>query len=234
VDGRTLRFRLGGINNQNFLMFDEETGSWWQQITGECLLGPLKGKRLQRIFSDEVTLAVWRREHPESEAVRFDPKHKNGYAPPDWERRISRLPVTVPLDPSSPLAPRDLVVGIDLDGRAVAFPLPILRRQSPVNTQLGARPILVAIAADGNSVRSFVRQVDGKVLDFYRKPDVAVFTLIDSATGSEWDFSGRATLGPLAGRSLERVQNITEYWFDWKRYHPATTVYRAGESIRRN
>ena len=23
-----------GINNQNFIMRDEQTGSWWQQVTG--------------------------------------------------------------------------------------------------------------------------------------------------------------------------------------------------------
>ena len=36
--GRALRFRLIGINNQNFVMEDEETGSWWQQITGAAWL----------------------------------------------------------------------------------------------------------------------------------------------------------------------------------------------------
>ena len=34
VDGRRLHFHLAGINNQNFIMQDEETGTWWQQVTG--------------------------------------------------------------------------------------------------------------------------------------------------------------------------------------------------------
>ena len=34
IDGRKLTFHLAGINNQNFIMRDEETGSWWQQVTG--------------------------------------------------------------------------------------------------------------------------------------------------------------------------------------------------------
>jgi hypothetical protein len=28
VNGRVLHFHLAGINNQNFIMRDEETGSW--------------------------------------------------------------------------------------------------------------------------------------------------------------------------------------------------------------
>ncbi|MBA3256470.1 MAG: DUF3179 domain-containing protein [Pyrinomonadaceae bacterium] len=37
VDGRQLHFQLAGINNQNFIMRDEETGSWWQQVNGEAI-----------------------------------------------------------------------------------------------------------------------------------------------------------------------------------------------------
>ena len=52
MDGRRLSFRLTGINNQNFLMTDEQTGSWWQQVTGEAVHGPLKGRRLDLVFHD--------------------------------------------------------------------------------------------------------------------------------------------------------------------------------------
>ena len=41
MDGRELHFRLGGVNNQNFLMYDEETGSWWQQVSGDLLCDEL-------------------------------------------------------------------------------------------------------------------------------------------------------------------------------------------------
>jgi len=34
IDGLRLTFHLAGINNQNFLMRDEETGTYWQQISG--------------------------------------------------------------------------------------------------------------------------------------------------------------------------------------------------------
>ena len=33
VAGRRLTLHLAGINNQNFLMRDEETGTYWQQIS---------------------------------------------------------------------------------------------------------------------------------------------------------------------------------------------------------
>jgi Protein of unknown function (DUF3179) len=58
VGGRQLHFHLAGINNQNFIMRDEETGSWWQQVTGEAIQGPLKGQRLRPVFHDELTFAL--------------------------------------------------------------------------------------------------------------------------------------------------------------------------------
>jgi len=55
VDGRALHFYLAGINNQNFLMRDKETGTWWQQITGKAIYGPLKGASLDLVPYDELT-----------------------------------------------------------------------------------------------------------------------------------------------------------------------------------
>jgi hypothetical protein len=217
VEGRTLHFHLVGLNNQNFIMADEETGSWWQQISGECILGPLKGKRLSRISSDEVTLATWRTEHPESTAVKFDPRHK--YPGSDWEKQIERVKA-----PDG--APRQLVVGVEVNGVAAAYPLAALRERNPLNVEVGSTPLVFVIGPDGNSVRCFARRVDAQVLEFYRRPEDG--SLIDSATGSAWSFAGCATAGKLAGKALEPVQNTKDFWFNWQRYHPGTTLRRRG------
>jgi hypothetical protein len=217
VEGRTLHFHLVGLNNQNFIMADEETGSWWQQISGECILGPLKGKRLSRISSDEVTLATWRTEHPESTAVKFDPRHK--YPGSDWEKQIERVKA-----PDG--APRELVVGVEVNGVAAAYPLAALRERNPLNVEVGSTPLVFIVGTDGNSVRCFARRVDTQVLEFYRRPEDV--SLIDSATGSTWSFAGSATAGKLAGRSLEPVQNTKDFWFNWQRFHPGTTLHRRG------
>jgi Protein of unknown function (DUF3179) len=208
VDGRVLTFHLAGLNHQNFLMADNQTGSWWQQVTGECILGPLKGKHLRRISSEELALVSWRSERPESTVVKFDPRHLGDYAPSDWESRLARM-----------MGPRELIVGIELDGASAAYPLAKLREQNPRNAQVGRSPVLLLVGADGNSVRSFVRPVvEGKPLEFYRRPGGE--SMIDSATGSVWNFAGKAIAGPLAGRALEPVQNTKDYSFNWTRNHP--------------
>jgi hypothetical protein len=78
---------------------------------------------------------------------------------------------------------------------------------------------------DKKSVRAFDRNVDGKELEFFAKAQSPQLTLIDAETGSEWDFTGRALSGPLAGRQLTKLSILADYWFDWKSYHPETSLY---------
>src|SRR5260221_4370967 len=119
--------------------------------------------------SDEITFATWRAERRESTVVKFDPRYRASYPESDWERRIERVQPT-----------KELVVGVEWNGASAAWSMEALRKQSPLNTRVGAVPILLLIGVDGNSARCFLRSVDGKTLEFYRQSEGA---LIDSATG---------------------------------------------------
>ncbi len=50
--------------------------------------------------------------------------------------------------------------------------------------------------------------------------------LLDTATASEWNFQGCAISGPSQGKCLDRVPALKDYWFDWRNYHPDTTIYK--------
>ena len=67
-----LSFHLVGINNQNFVMQDAQTGTWWQQVSGEAILGPLKGRQLTLVPFDHLTFAAWREEAPNGRVLAPD------------------------------------------------------------------------------------------------------------------------------------------------------------------
>jgi hypothetical protein len=52
------------------------------------------------------------------------------------------------------------------------------------------------------------------------------WTLVDGTTASQWNFQGCAVSGPAQGKCLARVPALKDYWFDWRNYHPDTTVYK--------
>ena len=97
MDGERLRFHVAGINNQNFVMRDEQTGSWWQQVSGKAIRGPLEGKRLTLVPHDELLFATWKSEQPKGRVLKTDPKiaREEDYEPADWEDRVGKYPVRV-------------------------------------------------------------------------------------------------------------------------------------------
>src|SRR5579862_5029702 len=102
-------------------MRDEETGSYWQQISGAAISGPLKGSQLTLVHSDELTLATWKSEQPEGTVLDDVREFTGEYAKRDWDVRMKRAP-TVLNFPEHALAARDLMLGIQAFGASRAFP----------------------------------------------------------------------------------------------------------------
>ena len=208
-------------------MRDDETGSWWQQISGEAILGPMKGRRLNQVFHDELSFATWKNEKPQGRILRPDDKTAVRYASKDWEESIARLPVVTPLSDNQPLAPRTLIAGITINNESKAYPFEELKKPLAVLDTLGNTPLLILLDEDKKSARAFDRTVNNRTLEFFAKPDVKPLRLVDSETGSEWDFSGKCLSGTLAGIQLKKIYILSDYWFDWQTYHPQTTIFSA-------
>ena len=211
-------------------MRDEETGSWWQQVSGKAIHGPLEGRQLKSVFHDEISFAIWKREQPQGRVLKPDERiaTANEYEAADWETSVGRMRVVEGTDIDQRLAPRTLVIGVSVDGKAVAYPLSTLQKQSPIIDVVGSTPIVLALGEDRRSVRAFERTVDGRRLEFFQKTEGDRFALIDSETGSTWSFEGKAIAGPLSGRQLKKVFVLEDYWFDWRLYHPDTRIYDLG------
>jgi hypothetical protein len=230
VNGRQLHFHLAGINNQNFIMRDEETGTWWQQVSGEAILGPLKGQKLRQMLHDEVTFDLWKQEQPHGRVLKPDPTVPvKQYAPADWEERVAKAPVRIAQKLDQSLPPRTIVVGVIAGNTSKAYPIEAVVKQSPIIDEVGGVSIIIVLGRDGKSVRAYESVVDGRKLEFFAKKDSSQLFLIDSESGTEWDFTGKATSGPLTGKQLKQVPVLNDYWFDWKNYHPETFVYDLGD-----
>ncbi len=235
VDGLPLRFHLAGINNQNFLMRDEQTGTYWQQITGLAVSGPLAGRRLVPVPADELTFAIWKAEEPQGTVLRDVPRYAKEYAAKDWDVRMAKAPTVVSFAQAG-LKPRDLMLGIHAFGASKAFPYETIVREKLIQNRVGNEPVLLVLGPDNRSVRVFRQRLPGILTlpQFYRVPaegPVGAF-LMDAETGSEWDFEGCSVAGKWKGTCLERVDAIKDYWFDWRNYNANTTVYGIKQAIK--
>lgn len=256
-------------------MRDKETGTWWQQITGKAIYGPLKGASLDLVPTDELSFGEWKSEVSGGKVLAPIPKYLKEYDS-DWEPKVAKLPVVLSF-PDTELKSRDVVVGLEFQGASRAYPWETLKKQSPVMDRVHGTPLLVVVGPDGKSFRLFISRIDGNDAEFFLKGDpesdetsaatstrgsaetkssgetskpvakntntakgpVATasasqaqtapskpWVLVDATTASEWNFQGCATSGPSQGRCLERIPALKDYWFDWRNYHPDTTIYK--------
>lgn len=213
-----LTFRLAGINNQNFLMRDEQTGSYWQQVSGLAIAGPLKGRALRLIHSDELTFGLFQAESPEGQVLRAVSDDEKRYSPIDWERQFEKMPVVV-THPGEGFESKDLMLALSAFGEDRAYLYREVVEAKLLRDRVGGQAVMLVVGPDNDSVRAFRAPAD----EVYRTDDGY---LMDSATGSRWNFQGCAVEGPAKGKCLEAVTVTRDYWFDWRSYYPQGTVYR--------
>jgi hypothetical protein len=141
VRGQSLTFEMAGFFRRNLLLRDRETGSIWQQSTGEALLGPLAGARLVPLPAAQISWSAWQALNPQTTlAVEWFLKH--GWVPSglvnalllSLPRRITP-PGLTPLNGA--LEPHAEVAGISLKGEARAYPLGALDKAGSIEDQLG-------------------------------------------------------------------------------------------------
>jgi uncharacterized protein DUF3179 len=224
-----LHFHLAGINNQNFLMRDEETGSYWQQITGTAIAGPLKGSKLSLVPQDELTFGLWREEQPNGTVLAPLQRDAAKYEKATWESEIAKLPTVIHATKGT-LPDRETVLGVAMNGAARAYPLSKLTVESPVLLDdVGGKPIMLVLGPDGKSVRAFSRQMGTDTLDFYGQGLEGTsepWALLESTTLSEWNFDGCPVIRDMRGPCLTRIDVLKDFWFDWQHYHPNSDIYR--------
>jgi hypothetical protein len=65
LDGRELSFGVTGkLRHSDLIMYDRETESWWQQYSGEAIVGELAGRTLARLPIRLESFGRFRERHP--------------------------------------------------------------------------------------------------------------------------------------------------------------------------
>ncbi|MCH8904605.1 MAG: DUF3179 domain-containing protein, partial [Bacteroidetes bacterium] len=79
LDDEHHTFRVVGANHYNAIFEDQKTGSWWYQATGEAVVGKLKGALLEELDYEQLTLAAWVEQQPETYIMQPDSIYSEAY-----------------------------------------------------------------------------------------------------------------------------------------------------------
>jgi hypothetical protein len=242
VRGAELDFgTTGKLRRSDLVMYDRQTESWWQQITGQGIVGHYAGETLAQLPSTIASFADFRKAFPRGKVLSRDTGYRRPYGrnPYRGYDRIGETPFLFfdPVDPRLPAMER--VLAVKSGSRIRIYPFAALAERPVIDDEIGGEPIAVfsqeglLSALDAEAIRdsrrvpaaaAYSRRLEGRVLRFERRDG----RIVDRETGSEWDIFGRAVEGPLAGARLSPADSGVHFAFAWLAFNPQSEIYSAG------
>jgi len=241
VDGEILDFGVSGLlRNSDMIMYDRQTETWWQQLTGEALVGDFNGTLLDFVPSQVIGFGTFAERYPDGVVMSRDTGFNRQYGVNPYTGYDSRSgqPFLFDGDIDNRLDSAVAhVLATEVDDVAKAYPFDALREAGALNDTIGETPIViffqsgVASALDQSSIDNsrdlgtagmYEAALDGQVLSFVANDDG---TFSDEQTGSTWNAFGEAIDGELVGAELEWVNAFPHFWFAWAAFRPETEVY---------
>lgn len=208
------------------VMADDETGSIWPHLSGTAVDGPLKGAQMEFLPLIQTTWEYWVELHPDTLVLSNETEYADWYDHPglggsgfgpefvrsivNWDDRLSA---------------NSLVVGVDVGGSYIAYPVQLISTLGAVvNDTFEGHPILVIVDNRNAFSIAYSREVNGQVLTFENvaKPSIEI---VDKETGTHWSVEGLAISGPLIGEQLTFITSYLTEWYGWAAFHPGTDIY---------
>jgi hypothetical protein len=239
-DGQTYTFGSSGfLYRSNKLMYDRQTNTLWNQLTGEPVLGELadKGIKLELLPVVLTSWEDWLEQHPDTSVVSLETGYNRYYFPgAAYGDYFSSDRTMFPVwQQSDLLANKDRVYALRVGGIAKAYPVEVMVEEEVINdTVAGEDIVLIAqrgsVTVQGDSLRVGKVTYDSgaEVRAFARGEETfspgSMSETVEDSSGDVWTVTEEALLGPQ-GQSLPRVNGHLAYWFGWYAFFPDTLVY---------
>ncbi len=222
----------GMLMRSNKLMYDRNTDTVWNAMTGEPAFGPLAGSgiRLEILPVVVTDWATWLAEHPDTSVLSlrtgFQRNYTNGGAYSDYFNDPDFVMFPVWQQDTSANDNKEVIFALNLNDTPKAYPLrTILPEQVTNDTLAGTNVVIVSRATPeraffepgGAAVRAYASG------DYRFSPGQTALEVIDQ-NGAAWAVTEEALIGPDDAR-LERLGGHLAFWFGWYSYYPDTLVY---------
>lgn len=235
-EGRLEFGSTGLLMRSNKLMYDRQTNTVWNAMTGRPAFGPLaevEGLELPKLPVVVTNWNSWRAEHPDTTVLSLDTAYERNYTDGAAYRSYfddpDYLMFPVWQQETSTRGAKEMVFGLDIEGHSKAYAIAQLVEEVVVNDRLGGRSVVITARATPD--RSFF-EPGGAAVRAYERGERAFIAgeepgvLIDH-TGARWIAGEDALHGP-AGARLDRLPGHLAFWFGWYAFYPDTEVWAAG------
>ena len=208
------------------VMYDHQTDTLWSQFLSKGVEGPLKDTDLELVPATQTTWEAWRQLHPDTKVLNKTSSVSTDSYVNYYES--SRAGIHGQFNPDDRLYVKELVLGVNLDGNAKAYPFSALNREQVVNDTYAGEDVMIFFDTATGTALAFDRSPGDTPLTFSieGEPNGTATVLVDEETGSKWTaFTGSAIDGELKGSRLERIPSHLSFWFAWSDWNPQTEIY---------
>lgn len=147
VGGQRLTFEVLGVHRRNMIIRDLQTGTVWQQGTGEAMYGKLKGKQLEFYFYQQTTLIDWIKQNPNTFIAKESNNIRKSFVPKDRLMKVLKKVTGNFVAPGKTdlagLSLREKVWGLQLNGQCKAYPISELKKVTEITDNLGGADIAI-------------------------------------------------------------------------------------------
>jgi len=211
IDGKAEDFRLVGMDHFNAMFEDKGSGSWWRQVSGKAVAGPLKGKTLPEVPSIQTSLEKWIELNPNTLIMQADATFKEKYdGLSKYESGASTSKLT--LRDKASWKDKSWVIGLESGSESKAYDWNRLQKERIIHDELGARPVVIILSRDKKSFVALER------LNSEQLFNVRNDTLITA--NNRYNFIGLSLDSTKS--NLKRLKAYQEYWHSWQIFHPLT------------
>ena len=177
-------------------------------------------------FSKRVSLVLPGQRKPYPEKIR---KIQGGVRFKNWDE-VSYLAAG---ETDGILSRDDRVIGLEIDGDAIAYPLSAMALREVANEEFGELPVSVTWSPITYAARAFVsRGPDGEAFTLAPTEQMVLNSpLLEAENGSLYlQFTGEAIMGPDAGHQLRRLPCLNTTWSAWRHAWPDTEMLSPEET----
>jgi hypothetical protein len=239
IGRRILTFGITGfVHGSNMVLYDRQTESWWQQFTGEAVVGDFTGKKLNSLPAQIISFAQFASAFPKAEVLSQQTGYTRDYGRNPHFRydNIEGGPSHFRGKPDRRLRSMEKVIGIEIGDLAKAYPYSLSSARRVLYDQIGAQEIVIfhaegALSAldatdmkkskEAGSTGVFAPFVDGRRLRFSYEGG----QFVDAETGSRWNILGIAVSGSLQGKALKPIAHGDYFAFAWLAFKPKSVIF---------
>ncbi|HEV2121692.1 MAG TPA: DUF3179 domain-containing protein [Chloroflexota bacterium] len=248
LDGTVHDFGVSGnLRHSDLIMWDRQTESWWQQATGEAIVGELAGKTLTMLPASIISWKEFRTTWPGGAVLSRDTGHRRAYGqnPYVGYDEVGKPPFLFRGPTDGRLPPMERVLLVDVPhqtGTAYAvYPFSLLSARRVLHDTVAGQPLVafwapgtasaldrgtIATSRDVGAAAAFVPELvethgaaPTDTLTFAPKEDDPGH-FRDEQTGSTWSVTGQTIAGALQGQRLRPLVSGSHFWFAAAAFRP--------------